>query len=130
MVASACFFGVMAVVIRIASAALHPFEIAFFRSFFGALVALPLLLRHGPRMLRTDRIGFYAVRCAIGENVNSSSTNASVAASSLSSGTHSVAMPQSTACLPAMRLERITMSLVRVMPTIFCRRAEPPEPGI
>ena len=66
MVASACFFGVMAVVIRIASAALHPFEIAFFRSFFGALVALPLLLRHGPRMLRTDRIGFYAVRCAIG----------------------------------------------------------------
>ena len=27
-------------------------------------------------------------------------------------------------------LERITMSLVRVMPMIFCRRAEPPEPGI
>ena len=26
--------------------------------------------------------------------------------------------------------ERMTMSLVRVMPTIFCRRAEPPEPGI
>ena len=34
------------------------------------------------------------------------------------------------ACVPAMRLERITISLVRVMPTIFCRRAEPPEPGI
>ena len=29
-----------------------------------------------------------------------------------------------------MRRERITMSLVRVMPTIFCSRAEPPEPGI
>ena len=29
-----------------------------------------------------------------------------------------------------MRLERITMSLVRAMPTIFCSRAEPPEPGI
>ena len=29
-----------------------------------------------------------------------------------------------------IRRERMTMSLVRVMPTIFCRRAEPPEPGI
>jgi drug/metabolite transporter (DMT)-like permease len=65
MIASACFFGVMAVIIRIASRDLHPFEIAFFRSFFGALVALPLLHR-GPRMLHTDRLGFYVVRCAIG----------------------------------------------------------------
>ena len=46
------------------------------------------------------------------------------------SGTHSVAMPQSSACFAEMRLERITMSLVRVMPTIFCSRAEPPDPGI
>lgn len=66
MIASACFFGVMAIVIRHVSADLHPFEIAFFRSFFGALVALPLLLRHGPRVLRTDRLGFYVLRCAIG----------------------------------------------------------------
>jgi hypothetical protein len=29
-----------------------------------------------------------------------------------------------------MRRERITMSLVRVMPTIFCNRAEPPDPRI
>jgi len=29
-----------------------------------------------------------------------------------------------------MRRDRITMSLVRVMPTIFCKRADPPEPGI
>ena len=35
------------------------------------------------------------VRCASGENARNSSTSASVAASSLSSGTHSVAMPQS-----------------------------------
>ena len=66
MVASACLFGLMAVLIRIVSHDMHPFEIAFFRSFFGAVVALPLLLRHGPRMLRTDRFGFYVVRCAIG----------------------------------------------------------------
>ncbi len=66
MIASACCFGLMAVVIRIASKELHPFEIAFFRSVFGALVALPLLLGHGLRLLHTDRLGFYVVRCAIG----------------------------------------------------------------
>ncbi len=38
--------------------------------------------------------------------------------------------PSHRPALPGMRRERITISLVRVMPTIFCRRAEPPEPGI
>src|SRR5215203_3785813 len=57
-------------------------------------------------------------------------TSLSVADSSSASETHSVAMPQSWACCAGMRLERITMSLVRVMPTIFCSRAEPPDPGI
>ncbi len=66
MIASACFFGVMAIVIRIVSRDLHPFEIAFFRSLFGAVVALPLLGRAGLRTLYTDRLGFYVVRCAIG----------------------------------------------------------------
>src|SRR5450830_68982 len=73
---------------------------------------------------------FLAMRCAIGENARSSSTRASVAFSSSASGTHMVAMPQSYACWPGTRRERMTTSLVRVMPTIFCRRAEPPEPGI
>jgi hypothetical protein len=31
---------------------------------------------------------------------------------------------------PPTRRDRMTMSLVRAMPTIFCRRAAPPEPGI
>jgi len=66
MVASACMFGLMAVVIRLLSKSLHPFEIAFFRSFFGALAALPLLVPAGLRALRTDRIGFYVARCAVG----------------------------------------------------------------
>ena len=39
-------------------------------------------------------------------------------------------MPQSSAWRALMRRERMTMSLVRVMPTIFCSRADPPEPGI
>ncbi|MBX3688871.1 MAG: DMT family transporter [Dokdonella sp.] len=66
MVASTVCFGSMAVLIRIASKQLHPFEIAFLRSFFGALAALPLLWRNGLATLHTDRIGFYVVRCAIG----------------------------------------------------------------
>ena len=73
---------------------------------------------------------FFAVRWASGAKPISSFTSASVAASSLSSATISVAMPQSSACCAAMRRERMTMSLVRVMPTIFCSRADPPDPGI
>ena len=66
MVASACSFGLMAILIRYASHTLHAFEIAFFRSLFGAMATAPLLLRHGWHALRTDRIGFYVLRCAIG----------------------------------------------------------------
>ncbi len=66
MVVSTLCFGTMAVLIRIASRHVHPFEIAFLRSFFGALAALPLLLRGGLRTLYTDRFMFYVLRCAIG----------------------------------------------------------------
>lgn len=66
MIGSACAFGLMAIFIRIASHSMHPFEVAFFRSFFGALVALPLLVRGGLRMLHTNRFAFYVVRCSIG----------------------------------------------------------------
>jgi drug/metabolite transporter (DMT)-like permease len=66
MVASAGLFALMAVVIRFASSQLHPFEIAFFRSTFGALFALPLLFVHGPSLLLTPKLGFYILRCTIG----------------------------------------------------------------
>lgn len=59
-------FGIMAVCIRLASAQLHAFEIAFFRNVFGFLVMVPLLVRHGPGLLRTNKLGFYVVRCLIG----------------------------------------------------------------
>jgi drug/metabolite transporter (DMT)-like permease len=45
---------------------MHPFQIAFFRSLFGALAATPLLLKGGRALLRTERLGFYVVRCGIG----------------------------------------------------------------
>jgi drug/metabolite transporter (DMT)-like permease len=66
MFASTCMFGCMAIVIRLASAQLHPFEIAFFRNLFGLLFALPLLLRHGPSLLKTSKLPLYLFRSTIG----------------------------------------------------------------
>ncbi|KAF1689233.1 DMT family transporter [Pseudoxanthomonas taiwanensis] len=66
MLASTAMFGLMAVAIRLASASLHTFEIAFFRNFFGLLAALPLLLRHGPGLLRTRHFPRYLFRCLVG----------------------------------------------------------------
>lgn len=66
MVASALLFGAMTVTIRLASKQLHAFEIAFFRNFFGMVFALPLLYRHGFALLRTNKLGFYLIRCMIG----------------------------------------------------------------
>jgi drug/metabolite transporter (DMT)-like permease len=66
MLGSTLLFGLMAVAIRLASESLHTFQIAFFRNFFGLLAALPLLLRHGPDLLRTTQLPRYVVRCAIG----------------------------------------------------------------
>lgn len=66
MAASTVLFGLMAVTIRLASAQLHAFEIAFFRNFFGFVFILPMLLRHGPGILRTGKLPLYLVRCLIG----------------------------------------------------------------
>lgn len=66
MLGSTMFFACMAVVIRLASESLHVFEIAFFRNFFGMLAALPLLLKHGPGLLKTDQLPRYFIRCALG----------------------------------------------------------------
>ena len=66
MTASTVIFGCMAVCIRLASEQLHPFEIAFFRNFFGFVFILPMLVRHGPSLLRTSKLPLYLVRCLIG----------------------------------------------------------------
>ena len=66
MLASTVLFGFMVVMIRLASASLHTFEIAFFRNFFGLLAALPLLIHHGPGLLRTTQFPRYLFRCLIG----------------------------------------------------------------
>lgn len=66
MLGSTMLFGLMTVAIRLASETLHTFEIAFFRNFFGLVAALPLLLRHGPDLLKTTQWPRYLFRCAIG----------------------------------------------------------------
>ncbi len=44
---------------------LHPFEIAFFRNFFGLVVVVPLLMRGGFSGLRTKRFPLHAFRAGI-----------------------------------------------------------------
>ena len=62
MVAASAAFAVMNGSIRHVSAEIHPFEIAFFRNFFGLLFFLPWLMRAGLGALRTDRLGLHALR--------------------------------------------------------------------
>ncbi len=66
MLGSTLLFALMVVAIRLAAATLHTFEIAFFRNFFGLVAALPLLLRHGPGLLRTTQLPRYFIRCLVG----------------------------------------------------------------
>jgi len=66
MLGSTLLFGLMTIAIRLASQTLHTFEIAFFRNFFGLVAAAPLVLRHGPDLLRTSQLPRYLFRCAVG----------------------------------------------------------------
>ena len=66
MLGSTLFFAIMVIAIRLAAAELHAFEIAFFRSFFGMLAALPLLRLHGIGLLRTGQFPRYLIRCVLG----------------------------------------------------------------
>jgi len=66
MLSSAALFAGMAITIRLASAHVHAFEIAFFRNFFGLVFALPLLHKLGFSLLKTERLPLYFLRCMIG----------------------------------------------------------------
>ncbi|MCJ0824408.1 DMT family transporter [Luteimonas sp. 50] len=66
MLASTLFFGLMAVTIRLASATLSTFEIAFFRNLFGLAALMPFLHRGGAAVFRTRQLPRYFVRSAIG----------------------------------------------------------------
>jgi drug/metabolite transporter (DMT)-like permease len=56
----------MNVLIRVAAQSMHPFEVAFFRCLFGLVFLLPWLVKSGPALLSSPRIGFYPLRAVIG----------------------------------------------------------------
>ncbi len=66
MVAAAACFSVMITLVRYLAARQHVFEIVFFRNFFGLLVMLPWLLRHGGSVLRSRRPGLHLLRAGFG----------------------------------------------------------------
>ena len=65
MVVSTIGFASMHAVVRHLSADMHPFEIAFFRNFFGLVAIAPWFLRLGLRPLRTRRLGLHMTRAVV-----------------------------------------------------------------
>ncbi len=51
--------------VRLVSADLHPFQIAFFQNFFGLFVVLPWFIRRGFDPLRTKRLPLHCLRVVI-----------------------------------------------------------------
>ena len=64
MFASTLFFSGMHACVRYLSADLHPFEIAFFRNFFGVLILIPFAVRAGRHVLKTQHFNLHLVRAS------------------------------------------------------------------
>ncbi|MDF1793548.1 MAG: DMT family transporter [Thalassobaculaceae bacterium] len=62
MAVAAASFSMMHAAIRHVSAEMHPFEIAFFRVFFGFFALAPVFLRQGWSPLRTTKVKLFAIR--------------------------------------------------------------------
>ena len=58
-------FSSMHSVVRHLQSDLHPFEVAFFRNFFGLVAMAPFFLRQGLGVLATERLGLHALRGCI-----------------------------------------------------------------
>ena len=65
MVASTVAFAGMHALIRYISSDVHPFQIAFFRSFFGLVVFAPWIVRYGLGVFRTERLPMHVLRSAM-----------------------------------------------------------------
>jgi drug/metabolite transporter (DMT)-like permease len=62
MIGAMVFFSSMSIFIKLAAAQLHSFEVVFFRNFLAVLMMVPWLIRQGPGVMKTRRIGLYATR--------------------------------------------------------------------
>jgi drug/metabolite transporter (DMT)-like permease len=65
MFASTFLFAAMHASIRHLSEAIHPFEIAFFRSLFSLVVVAPWLYRDGLALLQTRHLGLHTLRAVL-----------------------------------------------------------------
>jgi drug/metabolite transporter (DMT)-like permease len=59
---STLFLASMAAMVRHLSDSVPPMQAAFFRNFIGLLILLPTLFKYGPSLLKTDNLGFMALR--------------------------------------------------------------------
>lgn len=66
MLTAAAAFSSMATMIRIASEALDPLQVVFFRNFFGLLLLSPVLIRDGGALLRSPVLGLHVARGLLG----------------------------------------------------------------
>ena len=62
MASAAACYAIMHGTVHYLSTQIHPFEITFFRNFFGFIVLLPWFVMHGLQPLRTRRFGLHVVR--------------------------------------------------------------------
>ena len=65
MLGSTVLFSLMHVCVRYLSADLHPFEIAFFRNFLAMIFLLPLILKSGGELLKTNHINWHMFRACL-----------------------------------------------------------------
>jgi drug/metabolite transporter (DMT)-like permease len=56
----------MNVLIRVAAQDMHPFEVAFFRCFFGFVFIFPWIVKSAPYLLRSRNRGFFLLRAGVG----------------------------------------------------------------
>ena len=66
MTGAAVAFSGMIGLLRLATDALHPFEVAFFRNLFGLVFMLPWLMRTRFQGLHTERLGLHGLRALTG----------------------------------------------------------------
>ena len=60
-------FPIMGTIIKYLTIELHPFQVAFFRCFFGFLIILPLLINNKPlTIIKTDRFFMHLIRGIFG----------------------------------------------------------------
>jgi drug/metabolite transporter (DMT)-like permease len=65
MVLGTVMFAAMHTAIRYATQRLPAVEVAFFRNICGLVVILPLLVRHGPGLFHTERLGLHVLRAVL-----------------------------------------------------------------